>query len=136
VHRTGKVLDRENNGVFPMQNDGWIMQPPAGTGVPVGAYQGEFVGVENIENEHGLGYKWSLRITVGEYKGYIPCRITDRKVRPTTACGRMLSALAGRTISQGESVDPAQFVGKTYTIIVEATKSGGTRVATVAPIKQ
>ena len=29
-----------------MQNDGWIMQPPAGTGVPVGAYQGEFVGVE------------------------------------------------------------------------------------------
>jgi len=112
------------------------MEPPAGTGVPVGAYQGDFVGVEPIENEHGPGYKWCFRVTVGEHKGGTPCRITDRKVRPTTAWGRMLSALAGRTISQGEDVNPAQFVGKPYTIVVETTKSGGTRVATVAPIKQ
>jgi hypothetical protein len=107
------------------------MLAPA-TGVPVGAYTGVFLGVEPGENKHGENFKWSWEITEGTLKGNVACRFTDRKPRPTTACGRMLMAVAGRQLGQGERFDPKSCVGKTYTVIVEATKSGATRVGTVA----
>jgi hypothetical protein len=112
---------------------GFIMGPEKAPGVPVGAYEGVFEGVTPGENEHGLNYKWAFKVSSGPHKGAVATRVTDRTVRPTTACGRMLIALAGRQIAEGESFDPSAVVGKPYMVVVEATKTGGTRVGTVAP---
>jgi hypothetical protein len=102
-------------------------------GVPAGAYLGEFAGWEMCENEHGKGVKWRWTITSGEHTGRVASRITGSRPSPKNACGRILNALAGRELKDGESFDPGTCVGRKYMVVVQTTPSGATRVETVAP---
>lgn len=105
----------------------------SGEGVPPGAYQGVFGGIEQVENDYGGGYRWKWRITQGEHKDKIASRITGLKPSPKNACGKMLIALAGRALAAGEALDLGTLIGKQYMVMVAATEQGGTRVETVAP---
>jgi len=67
------------------------------TGVPPGAYQGEFLGVEptppNVEKGYGPGFKWVWKITTGPLAGSLATRITGDKPSPKNACGQIMTAL-------------------------------------------
>jgi hypothetical protein len=114
------------------------MSAAGGAGVPAGAYQGEFVGAEptppNEEKGYPAGIKWTWKVTNGEHAGRDATRITGAKPSPKNACGKILNALLGKALSDGESINIADLVGRKYTLIVQAGEGGGTRVETVAPV--
>jgi hypothetical protein len=99
-------------------------------GVPVGSYIGTFLGVEGVENEYGEALRWDWEITTGEFKGLRASRLTGRVPTLKNACGKLLSAVAGKSVGNGEEIDLAPCVGKTYLVIVGATDKGSTRVET------
>lgn len=107
-------------------------------GVPVGNYTGSFAGVEpaaeNKEKGYGAGLRWKYTIDSGPYQGQTASRITGPTPTPKNVCGKMLSGLLGRALAEGEQIDPDQFVGKRFMIVVAAGQSGGTRVEAVVPI--
>jgi hypothetical protein len=112
--------------------------PEKPEGVPIGAYTGTFVGIEevpaNVEKDYGPGYLFQWKIDAGPYAGRIVPRTTGQKIHAKTNCGKMLSALAGRQLPEGETFRLSDYVGRRYTIVVAAGPNGGTRVETVAPL--
>lgn len=61
-------------------------------------------------------------------------RTAGQKIHAKTNCGKMLSALAGRQLAEGENFRLSDYVSKRYTIVVATGANGGTRVETVAPL--
>ena len=107
-------------------------------GVPVGNYTGTFAGVEaqpaNPEKGYGPGLRWRFAIDAGPQAGQVAGRVTGTTPTPKNGCGKMLSGLLGRALKEGEQIDPDQYVGKRYMIVVETGQGGGTRVAAVVPM--
>jgi hypothetical protein len=103
------------------------------SGVPAATYQGVFVGIESTTNQYGEGYTWQWRITQeGPHKGKTVKRITGDYPTKTNACGKMLTQVSGReSLEANESINLADYVGKSYTIVVSPCASGGTRVESV-----
>ena len=112
--------------------------PEKPEGVPVGAYTGTFVGIDEVpaneEKGYGPGYLFQWKIDAGTYAGRIVPRTTGQKIHAKTNCGKMLSALAGRQLAEGENFRLSDYVSKRYTIVVATGANGGTRVETVAPL--
>lgn len=104
-------------------------------GVPPGAYTGIFRGYEHVDAtaDMGPGVRWRWEVSGGAHAGRIVNRITGLKPNPKNACGKILAGLAGKALSEGESVDIDSYIGKLYTIMIVAGPSGGTRVEAVAP---
>ena len=102
------------------------------SGAPAGAYTAVFAGVEPKEatGEMGPGYTWRWRIATGAHTGKSVQRITGQSPSPSNACGRILSAIAGKTLGEGEDFRLEDYIGKSYMVVVQATPSGGTRVET------
>jgi hypothetical protein len=101
-------------------------------GVPAGAYQAEFIGVEvqpaNPEKKYDEGLRWKWKVKGGLQDGQVASRITGKKPSPRNACGRILSGLLGRALAEGEKVQVGPLVGRTYLVVVASTPNGGTRV--------
>lgn len=106
------------------------MQNP---GVAPGIYQAWFRGTREFSGEYGAGLRWIFEVASGPKSGEEASRITSESPTPANACGRMLSALAGRTLAVGEEFDPKIVEGQRYTIEVCESKSGPTRVESVTP---
>ena len=104
-------------------------------GPPPGSYEVTFRGVEQTPaGQYGPGLRWLFLISAGPLAGQTASRITG--VSPTTgnACGKMLRAVAGRTIGLGDEIDLAGLIGRQFLAVVAATDNGGTRVETVMPL--
>lgn len=104
--------------------------------VPAGSYTAQFAGVEPKKHkEFGDGLCWKFRITQGPQMGKTALRFTGPTPSPKSACGRMVSGLVGRALEPDEEIDIANFVGKTYLIVVDQVKEDGmTRVEAVTPV--
>ncbi len=109
----------------------------AGSGVPVGAYQAKFAGVEMVPADplrgYGEGLKWLFEVTAGPQAGQKTSRITTAKPTLKNACGKMLAGVVGRALAEGEDVDLGTLIGKAYVIVVSQGEGGGTRVESLAP---
>ena len=107
-------------------------------GVPAGSYTGTFAGTEiqpeNKEKGYGVGTRWKFTIDAGPYAGQATSRITGNTPTPKNACGKMLAGLIGRALKEGEQIDPDQFIGKRYMLVVAAGPGGGTRVEAIVPM--
>jgi hypothetical protein len=107
-------------------------------GIPVGNYTGTFAGVEptpaNPEKGYGVGVRFKFTIDAGPHAGQPASRVTGPTPSPKNGCGKMLSGLTGRALKEGEQIDPDQYVGKRYMIVVAAGQGGGTRVEAVIPV--
>jgi hypothetical protein len=107
-------------------------------GVPVGNYTGTFSGTEpqpeNRAKGYGPGLRWKFVIEGGPQAGQTASRVTGLAPSPKNACGKMLAGLIGRPLKEGETIDPDQYIGRRYMIIVAAGQDGGTRVEVVTPI--
>ena len=108
-------------------------------GVPIGNYTGAFAGVEaqpeNKEKGYGAGLRWKFNIDAGPQAGQTASRVTGQSPTPKNSCGKMLSGLLGRGLKEGEQIDPDQFLGKRFMIVVEAGQGGGTRIGAVVPMQ-
>jgi hypothetical protein len=107
-------------------------------GVPIGNYTGTFAGVEvqpeNKEKGYASGLRWKWTISAGPCAGQTASRVTGASPSPKNSCGKILSGLIGRSLKEGEALDPDQFVGKPYMLVVAAGQNGGTRVEAVVPL--
>jgi hypothetical protein len=107
-------------------------------GVPAGSYTGTFAGTEiqpeNKEKGYSVGTRWKFTIDAGPYAGQTTSRITGSTASSKNSCGKMLAGLLGRALKEGEQIDPEQFVGKRFMIVVAAGQGGGTRVEAVVPM--
>jgi hypothetical protein len=100
---------------------------------PPGSYHAKFLGIEPAEaNEYGAGIRWLFEIISGALAGTKIGRTTGDKPTVRNACGKMLTGISGKT-AVGETVDLAQYVGKTYLIIVIQRPEGGTSLDSVCP---
>lgn len=104
-------------------------------GLPIGQYKTEFAGVEAAEanKDYGPGLKWKWKVTEGPCLGQTATRVTGPAPTPKNACGKMLSGLIGRSLAEGEEIDPAAHVGKKYLVIVGQGQNG-TRVEAIIAI--
>lgn len=106
-----------------------ITPPPC---TPIGAYETEFEGFEETDHpKHGVGRKWIFAITRGKHRGEKVSRTTKPDPTPKNSCGRFLAALAGKSPAKDMEIDPDDFIGCRYRVIVAASpESDGTRVET------
>ena len=105
-----------------------------GSTVPAGIFKMAFQTVEpTSHDEFGPGLKFCFEVIDGEHAGEQATRITSDKPSPKNSAGRMITGIVGRSISPGENIDLAFYVGKKYLVQVEDAKGGGTRIATVMP---
>jgi hypothetical protein len=107
-------------------------------GVPAGSYTGTFAGVEpqpeNKEKGYAAGVRWKFTIDAGPHAGQSATRVTGSTPSPKNACGKLLSGLIGRALKEGEQIDPDQYRGKRYMLVVAAGQGSGTRVEAIVPM--
>ena len=101
----------------------------------IGAYKAEFVGVEVSNHpEYGDGLKWAFAVTEGPHQGREAFRTTKCEPSPKNSCGRFLAALKGERPSVDLEVDPDDFGGRTFNILVAESPNGeSTRVESFTP---
>lgn len=99
------------------------------TALPPNLYQGEFVELEETTTSNGDAYRWKFKILDGEHAGAIFSELTDRKATTKNKLGRFLCALANRPLEKG-SVDPKEYIGRKYTLVVDAKEGGGSKLTT------
>jgi len=113
-----------------------MMKVTAG-GVDPGNYVATFAGVESQAadptRKFGAGLRWKFCIESGPQAGQVASRITGLTPTTKNGAGKILRGLLNRDLQQGESIDPDQFIGKRYTIIVQAGPQGGSRVEVILP---
>jgi hypothetical protein len=106
--------------------------------VPVGNYTGKFMGLETVaenpERKFGAGLRWRFSIDTGPHEGLIVTPITGTAPSVRNGCGKLLGALLGRPLKEGEQVDPDVCLGRRYMIVVATGQEGGTRVEAVIPM--
>lgn len=100
--------------------------------VPAGAHQAAFTGMKPTETTNGKAYRWSFRTDDGkEISG-----LSDAESPPTTRnkTGRWLCALSTKPLQAGVQVDPEQYVGKRYLVMVAAAPDNRTKLETFSAI--
>lgn len=104
------------------------------SGVPVGSYRAKFKRWEQSTHaEYGDRVQFVWEIIDGEHKGAEASRFTGAKLSPKAALAKILGGLTGRKIGIGDEVNPDDYIGKEFLLIVAETESGASRVETVLP---
>lgn len=104
----------------------------AGTGVPIGHYNAEFVRAEIFDenaDRYGRGVKLIWKVTGGEQDGQEATRICSAKMSPKSNLYKFVQAFNGGPIDPGTKVNLESFYGIAGMIVVEECGDGGsTRV--------
>src|SRR5262245_20825590 len=109
-------------------------------GVPAGRCTARLAGVETQPEKKEKGdaarVRWKLTTGTGPHSGKAAFRITVPTPIPKNGCGKTLSGLVGRAVSEGEQIDPGQDVGKRLMPVVAVGQGGWTRVEAIVPMAQ
>jgi hypothetical protein len=99
---------------------------------PAGTYQCQFVGISSIETSKGKAHRWAFQ----SKDGRAISGLSDANTPPTTKnkTGRWLAALSGQPLNAGVSVEPQNYVGKSYLVIVSPAENGRTKLETFSAI--
>jgi hypothetical protein len=101
---------------------------------PAGAHKATFKGLTPTETSKGEAYRWVFEAIDGAHKGKVISDLSDRKVTTLNKTGRWLSALSGKPLADGTQVNPDDFTGKPFLVIVEAKEGGRSKIATFTPL--
>ena len=105
-------------------------------GVPAGQYTATFSAIEKSKHvEYGEGLIWKFVIHGGQYDGQTAQRMTGPHPTLKNGCGKMLKGITGSVPSIGNEVELDMFIGSKFLILVEDADTGGTRIATVLPLR-
>lgn len=94
-------------------------------GMPIGSHKAKFSGVEEINNDYGEGLEWHF----GDFK-----TITQRTPTLRNRCGKMLGGLTGKALTNNQEIDPQEFIGKDYLVIIAPNEQGQGRIDTIVPL--
>lgn len=99
--------------------------------VPAGNYTATFQGLEKIETQKGEAARWPFKTD----DGLTISSLSDAS-RPTTKnkLGRFLAGLAAKPLAAGTTVDPSEYVGRRYMVIVVDKGDGKTDIAAFSPL--
>lgn len=101
---------------------------------PPGAHKASFTGITPTETVKGEAFRWAFEATEGSHKGKVISDLSDRKVTTLNKTGRWLSALSGKPLADGTTVNPHDYIGKQYLVIVESKEGGRSKIATFTPL--
>jgi len=94
--------------------------------LPGGTHKATFAGIEPTETSRGEALRWRWTLENGtEYAAF-----SDRNPTTKNKVGRWLAALSGKAATEGVSVNPDDYVGRPYLLIVEQGDNGSTRLNT------
>jgi hypothetical protein len=106
--------------------------------LPAGMYRGTFASVEADETSKGKAWKWKFNVRDPKAEGKTVCEFSDAEGPPTlrNKTGRFLQALAGKALAEGTGINPDDYVGKSYLLVIEPKpdKPGETRLSTFSAI--
>jgi hypothetical protein len=103
-------------------------------GAPAGTYLAQFVGVDTTNsNDFGPGLRWKFIVTQGELVGRMLSRVTGDKPTPANSCGKLLAGMLGQPLIVDKELDPDQFIGRSFLVVVAPSKTGQTRIEAVIP---
>jgi hypothetical protein len=102
--------------------------------VPAGAHQAVFKGITPTETCKGEAFRWNFEVVEGNFKGKMASDLSDRKTTTMNKTGRWLCALSGKPLADGTVVNPDDYVGRKYLVIVEAKENGRNKIATFTPV--
>ena len=106
---------------------------------PEGMYgHTELVEVKKVDGKFGAQLRGTFKVSAGDHEGKVisqwaPIAYEGEPVVPrmSNKLGRLLSNLAGRPIDSEEEVDPEDFVGGSYTIVVKSNGDGKAMIDSV-----
>ena len=94
-------------------------------------YQAELAAVGEVDGKFGPQLRADFRIVAGQFKGelisqWVSLTFNSVPIQPTSRnkLGRLLTSLNAGPFDDGASIDPAKFVGQTYTVVVIETDKG------------
>ncbi len=108
--------------------------------VPAGVYQPcSFKALEECETNKGKAYRWKFTVEQeGPQKGAAISELSDREHNPSVRnkTGRFLAALLGKPAAIGMTVEPGDYVGKKYLVVVtpKPGPDNKTGIATFSPL--
>jgi hypothetical protein len=92
-------------------------------------------GVYEVETEYGPGYRWVFRVKDGPHAGCVFERTTGQQMIGGTALGDLMDAMYGRTLAEGDDVDPlAHFLGKEFELVAKPGKNSGGVFHKISPV--
>jgi hypothetical protein len=102
-----------------------------GDSVAPGAYPGVFVRVAPFDEnpDYGEAIKLVWKITDGKCAGQEIPRVVSKKTGPKANLPKFAQMLKGEALANGERFDFSDYYRVRGTVVVEATESGGSRVA-------
>ena len=102
--------------------------------VPVGNYQATFLGLEETETKNGPCWRWCFQIDGDEHDGKHITELSDTNPTCKNKAGRFLVALGKKKLEAGVSVNPGDYVGERYLLIVEQKDSERTKITTFSKL--
>lgn len=99
-------------------------------GNPDGVFTARFTGVEPFAGQQDFGpaLRWKWAVLGGQHAGCEISLISAVRATAKNKTGMVIGGLAGKPLQVGEPFDPAQHVGKVYTVVVQAGKVVGVSV--------
>ena len=100
--------------------------------VPAGAHNAIFKELKRIETQYGGRYQWLFELNDGR-----SISAFSAVQAPTTKnkTGRFLAALSGKPLAAGTAVNPADYIGMEYMVIVVPSDNGGTKLEMFNPVQ-
>ena len=111
----------------------FTIQESGGDGVPAGTYQAEFAEFNHeLETSNGKAIRWAFTTDDGRTVS----GLSDRESPPTTKnkTGRWLAAISGKPLTAGVEVDPTDYIGQRYLLIVADKGNGIGKLETFSKI--
>ncbi len=110
----------------------FTIQASTSDGVPAGTYRAKFKEVSPLTTKNGNAYRWVFQADDGKTIS----ALSDAENPPTTKnkTGRWLSALSGKPLTAGVSVNPTDYVGRNYLVIVSPAENGKTKLETFSAL--
>jgi hypothetical protein len=101
--------------------------------LPPGAYKAAFKSITPTETSKGEAYRWLFEVFEGDQKGKTISDLSDRKITTANKTGRWAAALAGKSPADESQINPDDYAGKKYLVILEG-RNGHSKIATFTPL--
>ena len=99
------------------QLTGTVSQAPK---IPDNLYPAKFAGVEENESDKfGDGYRWKFKVTVEDEVIELDKITWSRSMGPKSNNRKFLSAIAGRQIEVGETIDTDDLIGRSCRVMIK-----------------
>ena len=113
------------------QLDSFVITPSNSyEAIPPGTYKASFQGLESTETSKGPAIRWRFKISEGKHAGQTVSELSDPHATTGNKTGRFLVALSGKSLEGGVKIEPPQYVGRPYLLIIEPKEGGKTKLTT------